>query len=168
LANEFAEQSALDREELNILWWVFSESSATFGDRLDTMATGKAAVTVGAEIANMALLPPSESSHAFIKRGIGRIKKSDTKKSLEKFFEDTDAATWKLMTGEEAEPLCTAYPILSPLAWLASKLSANNGATGWGAEFKAFTGLDATLTLDPYALAEQVFLERIAERLYQR
>jgi hypothetical protein len=166
MANEFSQQAALDREELNILWWLFSQASTTFGDSIESLPPSKAAFAVGAEIANMCLLPPAENTIAFVRRGSTLAQKAETKKSLEKTFEETDSATWSLLNTNEDGALGKNYPVLCPLSWLCSKLVTTNLTTGWSQEFQTATGLDASTTIDVFTLAEQVLLERVAQRIY--
>jgi hypothetical protein len=169
LAKEFSDQASLDREELNVLWWVFAESSSTFGARVEDLPPGKAAFAVGAELANLCLLPPPDSAAALLKRAARLIKKGDTKRPLEKAIEETDKASWALLSTEEDEELLgDSYPVLAPLTWLSAKLQGSSVAAGWGAEFSAKTGVESVIPLNPLALAEQVFLERVVQRLYQQ
>jgi hypothetical protein len=166
MANDFSIQASLDREELDVLWWLFSQASTTFGASIEYLPPGKAAIVVGVEIANMCLLPPAQNAVAFVKRGSQLTQKSDTKRSLEKAMEETDSATWSLLNDNEGASLGKSYPVLCPLSWLCSKLSTTNLATGWAPEFHATTGLEASLAADVFTLAEQAYLERIAERIY--
>jgi len=166
MASEFANQSSLDREELDILWWLFSGASTTSGLSVNDLAAGKAALVVGAEIANMCLLPPPNNANAFVRRGISLTKNPDAKRSLEKIIAETDSATWALFDAEADGSLGEDYPAICTLSWVCAKLKSSAVTTGWLPEFSAKTGLDASQSFDAFAVAEQAFKERIAQRLY--
>ena len=64
--DEVGKQSAMDREEINILWWMFAGTS-TLGQSFAKMPVGAAALCCGAELGSLCLLPPTSSHEAMVR-----------------------------------------------------------------------------------------------------
>lgn len=164
---ELNQQAAIDREELDILWWLYAATSTTVETALSELLPGNAAIACGVEVADLCLLPPLANADAFVRRAMKEVKRSDTKRTLDKIIADTDRSVWPLLMGHEDESvLGEAYPTLFPLSWLCRRLHASGVAAGWTAEFVAKTGLGVEQSVQPVDLAMQAFRERIAQRQY--
>src|ERR1019366_5213776 len=61
-------QSQADREELEVLWWVYGGHSQTTGELLSKMKLGAAILCCGAEIADRVLVPPLSSTRDIVRR----------------------------------------------------------------------------------------------------
>lgn len=165
--DEVGKQSAMDREEINILWWMFGGVSTTTGQQFAGMPVGAAALCCGAELGNQCLLPPTGNHEAMIRRAYEAGRKSTdlTERKIESI-----AASWTapiesvLVPDEEDRTLAMNYPALFPLSWLCSRLLASNGAKGWATEFKGFTKIPASYTRSSVNWAIQAFRERTALR----
>ncbi len=60
--DRLANRLRLREEELNILWWLFGESSRDIGKPFATISPGVAAVVASSELADLTVLPPGPRS----------------------------------------------------------------------------------------------------------
>ncbi len=165
---EIAEQSAIDREELNVLWWMFSGASNT-GRPIANMPSGAAALCCGAELGGQCLIPPTSGLEAMVRRAYetGRSPKEMTDRSIEELAVDWDPEPLDvLVPDEDARRLAQTYPSLFPLSWLCDRLLASKGATGWADEFERMTDIPRNHARPPADWAIQAFRERVACRVY--
>lgn len=167
-AKELTRQAAIDREELDILWWIFSGSSATTGAAFSEMPIGAAALACGAELGGMCLLPPSANLDAMVRKTLssGRTK-SPPDRTLEKIAGEWDIPLQQLLVSGDSAATAQNYPVLFPLTWLSDRLLSSQGAPGWAAEFEKKTGLSALASYSHTTIAEQALRERIALREHQ-
>lgn len=164
--DEVRKQAAMDREEINILWWMFAGAS-TLGQQFAEMPVGAAALCCGAELGSLCLLPPAPSHEAMVRRAYaaGRQRDDLTKRTIESV-----AAHWTapmqiaLVPDEEDRKFAMDYPALFPLSWLCSRLLASDGSKGWPAEFKRSTKIPASCSRSAVDWAIQGFRERTALR----
>lgn len=164
---EIAQGSAIDREELNVLWWMFGAASTTTGQPLAGMPAGAAVLCCGAELGGQCLVPPTSSLEAMVRRAYETGRKQLTDKSIEQVAADWDGKLLKvLVPDEDARGLARTYPSLFPLSWLCDRLLASQGAADWAAEFGRVTGIPASHTRPPSDWAIQAFRERVAYRMH--
>lgn len=166
---EVAQQSAIDREELNILWWMFAGVSNATGQPIAKMPDGAAILCCGAELGAQCLLPPTPNLEAMVRRAYenGRKPHGLTARNIESVVADWDGETPKvLVPDDEARALARDYPSLLPLSWLCDRLLASNKAKGWPAEFELRTGIPSQHTCSAASWAAQAFRERVAQRAY--
>lgn len=166
---EIAEQIAIEREELNVLWWMFSGASSKTGETIASMTSGAAALCCGAELGGQCLLPPASSLEAMVRRAYetGRRPREMTDKSIEELAADwNDDLLSGLVPDEDARRFARAYPTLLPLSWLCDRLFASKGVTGWTGEFEQMTGIPRNYRRPPADWAIQAFRERVAYRIY--
>ena len=164
--DEVGKQSAMDREEINILWWMFAGTS-TMGQQFAEMPVGAAALCCGAELGSLCILPPTSSHEAMVRRAYETGRKQDdvTKGTIE-----TVAAHWTapiqsaLVPDQDDRDFAMNHPALFPLSWLCSRLLASDGSKGWAAEFKGSTKIPASCTRSSVDWAIQAFRERTALR----
>jgi len=67
---EATAQAAIDREEIETLWWMFSAYSEVERRPMANLEPAAAAFCSGIELAQRALLPPSLSAVAMVKRAV--------------------------------------------------------------------------------------------------
>src|SRR5262249_59485 len=60
--------AAIDREEVDTLWWAFNAFSRTAGQPFAELSVGDAAIRAGHELANLVLLPPLPSTKLLARR----------------------------------------------------------------------------------------------------
>ncbi|MEZ4447897.1 MAG: GTPase-associated system all-helical protein GASH [Nannocystaceae bacterium] len=161
-------QSRIDREELNILWWMFAGASISTGRPLPEMSDGAAAFACAVELSRMCLVPPVASLEALVKRAFesGRKPKSTTKMvSLEELTREWDDSLLKT-PDEKSSRLAARYPALLPLSWVVERVRESGGTSGWMEDFERITGMSATDRTARFAdWAVQILRELVAIRL---
>ena len=143
---EATAQAAIDREEIETLWWMFSAYSEVERRPLANLEPFAAAFCSGIELAQRALLPPSLSAVAMVKRAVesGRDAATLAPISLQeaaKHWSDTMLNRLSPVTGSVADAV-SSYPGLLPVSWACRRLrECNSGAQRLGKELKAATGI---------------------------
>lgn len=161
---EFKRQSSIDREELNILWWMFAGASTTTGAMLVDLSSGALAMVCGSELGNLCLIPPPANLKAMVVRAFVSVLPT-SEKTLSEIVLDWDPAIRSLLGGEtKAIVVARKYPVLFPLTWLSDRLMASDGAAGWEDEFEQKTRVAPSAMFDLATIAVQVMRERIALR----
>lgn len=159
-----------DREELEVLWWLYNGYSTVLGKPLAELPADVAALACGSEVGARVLLPPVPGVAPMVADGAGRGRKKPelAAKKLAKLAAGWDAPVRQLLVPEEkaSADLARTAPPLLPLTWLTMRLEESDGAAGWEKEFSRKTGLSPELELTPPALAAQVFREKVAQRIY--
>lgn len=168
---ESAQHSEIDREELNVLWWMFSGVSSTTGRLIAKMPSGAAVLCCGAELGDQCLVPPTLGLEAMVQRAYetGRKPSEMTDRNIEELAADWDPELPNvLVPNEDARRLAQTYPSLFPLSWLCDRLLASKGPTGWTVEFERLTDIPTNHTLLPANWAIQAFRERVAHRVHTK
>jgi hypothetical protein len=163
-------RSAIDQEELNILWWMFAGPTTPAGQPIAQLPVGVAVLSCGAHLGSTGLLPALPSHEAMVRRAYeaGRGPHDLTDRSLEQVVGDwTEPILNALVPDEDARALARDYPALFPLSWLCTRILASRGAASWANEFERLTGLPAQNAHPPANWAVQVFHERIAQRIFR-
>jgi hypothetical protein len=164
---EVAAQSAMDREEIDLLWWLFTAASTTTGKKLSDMPPGAAALCAGAELANECLVPATPSLESMVRKAFetGRKPKDAGERGIESLAQPWDSSVLVLLVPNDGDrTLARRHPSLFPLSWLCSRLLDSNQAQGWLSEFEARTSLSGTHTSVTTEWAIQAFRERVALR----
>lgn len=105
------ENSALDREELDLLWWVLSDWSSILNETLSVSPVEVAAIVRGIEVACMLRRLPGDAHKHLVLKGIVEGD-SLTLKNLVKTLADT---RMKLVSSFQDNPLVEACPAVFPL-----------------------------------------------------
>lgn len=162
-------QNAADREELDVLWWLYNGFSEIVNQPLIALSPAIAAICCGAEIADKVLLPPLESVRQMVLQATERGRK---RSALVAVPLTEIAAEWKekilstlIPTNTGPQEIIKRFPPLFPLSWLCSRLQESQGSPGWSQEFKLKTGIPASQSCEPGKIAMQAFNERIAQRV---
>lgn len=164
---ELIRQSTIDREELNVLWWMFGGSSRTSRTLLEDLPAGAAAITCGGELGTMCLVPHSASIEAMVRRAFLANRGTIPDQTIEAIASEwTPAAQTALVPDDDAKESALAHPTLFPLSWLAARLLASKGTSGWVAEFEEKTKLSASTVYPLTSIALQALIERSAQRFY--
>jgi hypothetical protein len=166
---ELQRRAVMEREERELLWWLYAGSSSTTGQRVSTLKPGAAAICCGGELANIATQPPLASIRHMVCRAVeeGRKARDLAERSVEEMVPDWDDKILRVLAAGEPkiDSLISAYPPLFPLSWLCKRLRESQVRSGWKEEFESKTGF---LSTDKHVTAEwavQVFCERSAQRL---
>jgi hypothetical protein len=168
--DELATQATRDREELDILWWMFAGNSTAMKTALIDMNPSSAAVCAAFELGQLCLSPPGQSLEALVRRACesGRKEKAPTERTLEKFVtESTDALRATLGTAVDAREFAREHPQLLPITWLADRVFSSQSIIDWGREFAHMTGLSGQQAARPARWALQMFLELQSYRAYE-
>jgi hypothetical protein len=166
---EATAQAAIDGEEIETLWWMFSAYSEVGKKPLADLEPVAAAFCSGIELAQRGLLPPSLSAVAMVKRAVesGREAATLAPISLQdsaKHLSDRMLNTLSPVSGSVADAI-SSYPALLPISWTCRRLrECKNGSQKLGKELKAATGISSSLSCPPAEWGAQVFRERILQR----
>lgn len=163
-------QAAADREELEVLWWLYNGYSEELKKPLVNLKPGAAAISCGVEVADRVVVPPLGSIRQMVLQAADKNRKqADTvAKPLRELIEQWEPEISSLLmpSDGDAQQLLREYPALLPLSWLGLRLHEGGHAAGWNQEFEAKTGAPLSHPHKPAALAVQAFNERVARRLY--
>jgi hypothetical protein len=166
---EASVQEAVDREEIETLWWMFTAYSEVEQKPLAELSPLAAAFCCGIELAQRALLPPSPSTTEMVKRAVESGRKPATLASVA--LQDATAQWSEAMIsrlcpgGGSADEAVSAYPALLPIAWACSRLRECRDAPRLGKDFTASTGVPLSFSQPPASWGAQVFREKIVQRV---
>jgi hypothetical protein len=166
---EAAKQSAVDREELETLWWLFGGFSELKQQPLLELSPSAAAFCSGFELAERALIPPSVSAAAMVKRATEMGRKSAVLVSmpLQDAMKDWSAEMFSAMA--PADGICDdtilKHPALFPVGWACHRLRDSKGTPKLGKEFTVSTGIPSDHAHAPAEWGIQVFREKILLRI---
>jgi len=169
--NQLEQQVAADKEELEILWWLQNGISKKLNQSFISMPAFRAAVYVGLELAEMAILPPVYNMVAIVQKAVEKDRKaSDIKpKPLKQIINRKETNTWSLLApaNKSTNEFVASFPPLFPLSWLGVRLQESRGSAAWEEEFIKRSGVSVDQPFTPLEIAEQVFREQIALRIYE-
>jgi hypothetical protein len=165
---EVREQEAINREELETLWWMFAAFSESEGKPLADLGALGAALIAGIELAQRVLLPPSASSAAMIKRAVefGRKPEDFVAKKLQDAagsWSDAMSNSFSTENGD-TDALVASYPALLPLTATCKWIRADGNRPKTVKEIKALTGLALTHQQTPTEWGLQMFREKVLQR----
>jgi hypothetical protein len=164
-----SQASAVDRDELEVLWWVYNDASVTFSKPLSDLNSFDVALASTLEIVDRAICPAHDSLKNIVKGLIVRAEKKakPATKSLKSIVGSWSPQSFGTFSpvDDDVTIVATSHPKVLPLTWIASKVQQSGVSGGWEKEFEARTGLSAARKLSADAIAEQVFAERTAQHL---
>lgn len=168
---ELRANTSKDREELEVLWWLFSEYSETADKLLRDLSLAAAAFCAGVELADRSLLPPSPSTIAMVDRAV----KSSHGSSGEKLKLEEAIKGWTkpmldalLTPGAQVKGNPELYPALIPLSWACQKSSVDGAIADLDKNFTKVTSIDKRREAAPAEWGAQIFREKIVLRLLAR
>jgi hypothetical protein len=162
ILSPLALQMRLMREETQILWWLFGESSRTLNKPFRSFAAPQAAILAGlelGELTNVTTLGPV-AAPAMLERVIQLVPGKATGTTIASVidgFEASDLA--KLRPPAENLP-----PGIYPLMTAITKAD-DIGQGSWHAAFAKATGVDVKTKVSPVDLASQVYAEHLLGQL---
>jgi hypothetical protein len=163
LLDAVASNAKADREELDVLWWVFGGRSARTEVRFDSMPDGERAFLAAIELSERMLMPPIPTAQHLL----GSLIANETQLTISKLVEQLQKGTLAALVQDKrgVESVLDAHAALLPLSWLATRLLESDLSPGWQHEFEKKTKLraDAPATLGDWG--RQVFAECVAHRL---
>ena len=165
---EVASQAAIDREELETLWWLFTGYSEVSQKPLSELSPSAAAFCSGIELARRALLPPSVNALAMVKRATETDRKASAlaEISLQESVKDWSEVMFKALAPADgsSEETILHYPALLPIAWACKSLRERGGPPKLGKEFQLLRECHRWFSLSG-RWGEQVFRESVLLRM---
>lgn len=163
-------QQELDREELEVMWWLYNGYSERLRKQIKSATTALAAVAIGCELADRVALPATVGlSELVIQAAVRERPAAQIKaKPIEKIVSELGETGRRLLLPAEdhVRKFVQVTATQFPLTWLCLRLEESHGTSGWEAELLTKTGLTSDRELSPGELAAQVFSERQAQRVY--
>lgn len=164
-------QQESDREELEVMWWLYNGYSEHLGQHFKSLRPHLAAAAIGSELADR-ISPPATTglTELVIQATVRDRAPAQLKaKPIAKVVVDLGNSGRRLLlpSTEQVRKLVQSRAVLFPLSWLCVRLEESQGVGGWEAELQSRTGLASDHEMTPADLAAQVFAERQAQRVYQ-
>jgi hypothetical protein len=171
LFQELEKQRQSDREELEVIWWLYNGHSEQLEKQLKAMPAFLAATAIGCELADRITPPATAGLGEMVSQATVRDRTPTQIKAkpVAKIVTELGETGRKLLlpSAEHVRKFARGTGTLLPLTWLCIRLEENQGAGGWEAEFLTKTGVASDLELTPDVLAAQVFAERQAQEVYR-
>jgi hypothetical protein len=171
LFQNLQKQHESDREELEVMWWLYNGYSERLGKQVKSATPHLAATAIGSELADRIAPPATVGLTELVTQAAVRDRTATQLKAkpIGKIVADLGEAGRKLLvpSAEHVSRFVRSSGMLLPLSWLCLRLEDSQGASGWEAELQSKTGLASDHVMTPGELAAQVFLERQAQRVYQ-
>jgi hypothetical protein len=160
-----------DREELEVMWWLYNGYSDRLAKHLKPTTSFLAAIAVGCEIADRVSPPAMVGLNELVAQAAVRDRTAAQIKAkrIDKIVAEIGDVGHKLLlpSAEHVRTFARGAGPLLPLTWLSIRLEESQAASGWQAELQSKTGWAADRELGPSELSAQVFAERQAQRVYQ-
>jgi GTPase-associated system-like protein len=156
---------SLQREELQVLWWVFGRQSSELKSPYSELTSGDAAIASAVELSALMIKPPLPSAVDFLRS----VLDGKPKLPLNLLINDASLHALKLMqsVGPVARSTILRNPSLLPLSWLATRL-VDSEKSPWETEFEKKAQLAPSIERHTSEWAEQIFNECIACALIER
>ena len=152
-----------DREELQVLWWVFGGASKLLAKPFSSVDPATRALAAAAELADISLLPPPNAASQFL----ASVIKEEAQMSLRQFVATSATDILKRFgetTGDVTKTL-RHHPSLLPLTWVLARKLDSGVSDGWEGEFQQKTGISPDQDRSLSHWARQAFDECVAARL---
>lgn len=154
--------SRIDREELDVLWWIFGGHSRSLGTPFQSLETPQRILISSSELADLVLLPPDQGFIQFL----DAILKDAPPLTLRQLIEPCPSAVLDSIVRHNTEKTTFLnHPALLPVTWLSSRRLESGMVAGWESEFEQKTHIAVTDERPARTWAEQVFNECIAAKL---
>jgi hypothetical protein len=163
LLGAITSNAAADREELDVLWWVFGGRSARTGERFQSMTDGERVFNAAIELSDRMLMPPISTAQQLLSSLVSDQSQVSLTNLVGQVTKETLIALVEKKKG--VETVLESQPCILPLSWLATRLLASDFSPGWQHEFEKKTKLKADTPAVPGDWARQVFAESVAQRL---
>lgn len=164
-AKSATNQTKIQQEELNVLWWLLGECSRDMSVHFSDIGVPGCYFVIAKELTDLVtLLPGPVSASAFLKKAIG-IAGDGGKKDVTilKAVNET-SVEWKssLLDAFPFEP----SPEISPCLYGALQSMSSKTPTSWATGFKQSSRVDSKGKLYAYELCQQLFNELMTFRYY--
>lgn len=157
----------IDREELDILWWMLNGYSEITQTAFREMPTNCSIIACGVELASVGLDPPASFIRNFLRRQLKEWFHEETTK--ETTLEDLQAS-WGSFDFSKFLPsgqgLIEQHPHIFPLHWTILKFKDGISQSAWQKEFEKRSGLSSKESFSLEKWGIQAFQERVALNLW--
>lgn len=161
--------STIDRDELEVLWWLYNGRSNTFDKQLKDLSPFDVALSASIELVDRALTPAPDSLNSIVDGLV--VHANERTKAASKSFRavfgswDVSIATTLAPSDETSKAVVLESAKTLPLSWIAAKIEDSGVEGGWEAEFKAKSGIGNGVKLTAARFAAQVFAERTTQHV---
>lgn len=168
--SEAKDQERINREEMEILWWMFAAHSEVAKKPLaDIESPVVAAFCCGLELAQRAILPPPPSAINMIKRAVETDREPATliavslHDAAEKWIKDSLIPAL-CPVDAQSDDVIASYPTILPVSWVCRQLREFKDVSKLGREVASYTGIPIKHKHAPANWGAQVFAEAILQR----
>jgi hypothetical protein len=131
----------VDREEMQVLWWVFGRYSKLLHAPYAALGMGDAALASATELASLMIVPPVPAARDFL----CAVLEEKPALSLGELVAQTSVPALTLVRPpDEIKTVVRDHPALLPLTWLADRLIESDRSP-WEAEFEKKCHLSSAL-----------------------
>jgi hypothetical protein len=157
-------QISADREEIDLLWWMYNKHSERFDRPIFELEPGVASLASGYEFAERIVFPSLNSTRRLLTSvaEAGRTLADGQLFPLELLISQWDAAARAVMVPNDdtGRDMAQQFPAVFPLTWIALRITDSQGSQTWMADFEARTGISPSSTVRIGQCAVQVFNEQ--------
>lgn len=152
-----------DREELEILWYVFGAYSTSVGKPLQELDISQRVLASASELAELVIVPPMKRAAQFLYATVKAEHSLTLRQLVEPCSEVLLESVGRHTT--ETSDVLTNHPALLPIMWLSRRRLDSGMSSGWEAEFEQKTHISPIEDRTAFNWAAQVFNECVAARL---
>ena len=163
-------QAAHDREELNVMWWLYGNYSKVAQKQISSLRPYEAAFCAAKEIADLTQAPSYESVRQMVIKATEANRKTESLKAsrLDLIVKQWNESEMRSLIPEsDGQDFVRSCPAVVPLTWLVARIIDSGVKNNWADEFEKKTGISQSSEFTPGAIARQVFNERMTQRIYQ-
>jgi hypothetical protein len=169
-ARQLRREISLDREELDIVWWLQGRASHSFQNRaFSSLPRGDAALAAAIELERASQMPPARNSESLLSNQLSYRETSNEIKpiSLKELLSELDASfrSTTLTDLADGTELAKQFPQVLPLTWVLTRIEETRGMDSWAAEALTVVGTPLSELRTPAEWSCLLFRERVALRL---
>ena len=160
VTQEHAEQLRLQREETNILWWLFAEHSRDLGHPMAALPLPAACLVAGKELADLTDVLPGPLAAMGVLDKMLRVVERELRGGSSVHQAVNEAPReWRSrwLTGVSAEPVEDLCPVICAVR----RSIESDGPDDWVPPVRKATGIDPHAQVSPLDLATQVYEEAL-------
>jgi len=152
------------REESDILWWLFSEHTLDCSQPFSALSVPLACIWGAMDLADLTQSTPGPfAAPAFLHKMLRLVKKTLPKSvSVADVAQAGDIAKRQSWT---KSPRLSTFPDLFPILFAVAKAVEAGDGAGWKSAFEHSTGLSADHEIAPLLVSLQIYHERLLDRI---
>jgi hypothetical protein len=153
----------VDREELQVLWWIFGGYSTRLGKQFQSLDLPQRVLASATELADLVIVPPMKGSNQFLNAAL----REDGPLTLRHLIEPLSSVLLESVAEHRAQTsvVLSGHPALLPVTWLCCRRLESGMSTGWEGEFEQKTHISVSDERAASSWATQVFNECVVARL---